>query len=897
MSNIPPWFKSLNIDPAAPVSTIDVARIAMSYCDHRIQENNMEERLRTGEELKSIISTLGSLAKAFRVNTDAHEASIADLSLKINSISIYFEQLLSSLKSGLHDAFFRIGSDMRQVFAKLSSGHFCDNTSQDPNNLNNHETLNHAGTSTHQSDPNNISSRSSENTVNLTIECSLCDQTFRSTNNLQDHMKTQHSNEVQLLSQHCPSCDNKFTSCSELSNHIKVHHTPNSSLRCNYCQEIFKTTASLQNHLKSKHSQYTCNRCGKSLLSFDDLCEHTKSNHNPYQFFPCHDCELLFDSLLHLEEHTGNDHDNRIPQFDGPSDEIAFDFDNFAPVNTEKDAAERINNYTFNKEKQTQKIVKDALKNDYEVTLNNCDQNAIIRCNPGFYIQVARSSLDSLKNNSMLKAGNITVAVDEITISRELNYVEATKLIKFSLLSDQKKVGFVSVPLHHSTRTIQVQGNSTMPDKSKAALWFTNFITDRFKVQAKAKSYAIKNTNESITKAANNKNVTRHTHSTSSTQSSENSCFQCKGRFDTRCRPSSCENCAEFFHKTTCLKDHQKLCTSQQSLTSLPCSAIPGLKATVTFVPHKPSTIASSSTIHTPTPTHVSSASLSTSTATTSSSNTCLSVVPASTFFDTPRPISSTLPATFTPLPSSTTSHSSNTLPPPNSDPLPRQNRKKTKTNIPTTPDQARIDFLQAELNSAQARIVHLDAAIVDKDQRVSILMARLKLFEEKQANEIHEKYFPTNKRAQSTPCDNQTSSFCSPCASSHSCARGCASHCGPHTLSHVACSHFQHHHDTPKHEPNNEVGKALDKLSVEVADLSKATKEIKAWMESQIRNTEPLPIIVTEKIPDNNLYVAGPSSKNTPPISPPEPTINESFASIEEFIDEESVRDDPLNC
>ena len=896
MSNIPPWFKSLNIDPAAPVSTIDVARIAMSYCDHRIQENNMEERLRTGEELKSIISTLGSLAKAFRVNTDAHEASIADLSLKINSISIYFEQLLSSLKSGLHDAFFRIGSDMRQVFAKLSSGHFCDNTSQDPNNLNNHDTLNHAGTSTHQSDPNKISSRSSENTVNLTIGCSLCDQTFRSTNNLQDHMKTQHSNEVQLLSQHCPSCDNKFTSRTELSNHIKVHHTTNSSLLCNYCQEIFKTTTSLQNHLKSKHSQYTCNRCGKSLLSFDDLCEHTKSNHNPYQFFPCHDCELLFDSLLHLEEHTGNDHDNRIPQFDGPSDEIAFDFDNLAPMNTEKDAAERINNYTFNKEKQTQKIVKDALKNDYEVTLNNCDQNAIIRCNPGFYIQVARSSLDSLKNNSMLKAGNITVAVDEITISRELNYVEATKLIKFSLLSDQKKVGFVSVHLHHSTRTIQVQGNSTMPDKSKAALWFTNFITDRFKVQAKAKSYAIKNTNESITKAANNKNVTRHTHSTSSTQSSENSCFQCNGRFDTRCRPSSCENCAEFFHKTTCLKDHQKLCISQQSVTSLPCSTIPGLKATVTFVPHKPSTIATSSINHTPT--HVSTASLSTSTATTSSSNTCISAVSSSTstFLVAPRPISSAPPPTFTPLPSSAASLSSNTPAPPNSDPPPRQNRKKTKTNIPVTPEQARIDFLQAELNSAQARIVQLDASIVDKDQRVAILMARLKLFEEKQANDIHEKYFPSNKRDQSTPRYNPTSSCCYPSAASHSCAGSCASRCGPHTLSHVTCSHFQHNHDTPVHEPNNEVGRALEKLSLEVADISKTTTEIKAWMEGQIRRTEALPIIVTEKFPDNNPYVPGPSSINTPPVSSSELTVNESFASIEEFIDEENVRVDPLN-
>ena len=97
-------------------------------------------------------------------------------------------------------------------------------------------------------------------------------------------------------------------------------------------------------------------------------------------------------------------------------------------------------------------------------------------------------------------------------------------------------------------------------------------------------------------------------------------------------------------------------------------------------------------------------------------------------------------------------------------------------------------------------------------------------------------------------------------------------------------------------HEPNNEVGRALEKLSLEVADISKTTTEIKAWMEGQIRRTEALPIIVTEKFPDNNPYVPGPSSINTPPVSSSELTVNESFASIEEFIDEENVRVDPLN-
>ena len=57
--------------------------------------------------------------------------------------------------------------------------------------------------------------------------------------------------------------------------------------------------------------------------------------------------------------------------------------------------------------------------------------------------------------------------------------------------------------------------------------------------------------------------------------------------------------------------------------------------------------------------------------------------------------------------------------------------KRNTKSFVPTTAEQARIKFLQAELGSAQARIVQLDASVLDKDNRISILMARVKLLEE----------------------------------------------------------------------------------------------------------------------------------------------------------------------
>ena len=84
------------------------------------------------------------------------------------------------------------------------------------------------------------------------------------------------------------------------------------------------------------------------------------------------------------------------------------------------------------------------------------------------------------------------------------------------------------------------------------------------------------------------------------------------------------------------------------------------------------------------------------------------------------------------------------------------------------TAEQARIEFLQAELAAAQTRIVQLDANVKEKDQRVTILQARLKIFEDEQAKTIHDKYFDSSgyqRKPQAVPqyhpCLHQLPSCC----------------------------------------------------------------------------------------------------------------------------------------
>lgn len=72
-------------------------------------------------------------------------------------------------------------------------------------------------------------------------------------------------------------------------------------------------------------------------------------------------------------------------------------------------------------------------------------------------------------------------------------------------------------------------------------------------------------------------------------------------------------------------------------------------------------------------------------------------------------------------------------------------NKKKEKTT-PTSKEDNNTDFLKRELVAAQARISQLDATINDEEKQVSILLARVKAFEEKENSKIYEKYRPPGK-------------------------------------------------------------------------------------------------------------------------------------------------------
>ena len=441
----------------------------------------------------------------------------------------------------------------------------------------------------------------------------------------------------------------------------------------------------------------------------------------------------------------------KIPQVDGPPPDIPYQV-----THTQPEPSSHTANYQFNQEKRTAKIVKDAAISYNDINVNNDDQNATVKCSSGFYIQVARASLGSLQSPSVLACGDIAVIIDNIKVTKDQLGTEATKLINFSFMVDQTKIGGVAVHLHHSNQTIQIQGSAKMPDSSRAALWFLNhFILVRFKEQAKAKSFAIQRTNSSILKASSDPS-----NKIGKPQSQNNSCSACNHGFNTSSKPSLCSFCDKYFHKTNCMRNHMKNCHRDSQLSMQ-------TQTTVTSsMPPRPSPVASmpsyttEGTIRHPTSSQELIGSIAPSVTSLSSvsndSNQRSLSVPNSTPV-TCQPAVTPVPSLVTPATSRAVifvpSTSSSSLPPVTTNSQAessKASKKKQKPFIPVSADQAKIEFLQGELSAAQARIVQLDTSVTDKDQTITILNARLKILEDEKTSKIQNKYFPSSASSHS---------------------------------------------------------------------------------------------------------------------------------------------------
>ena len=202
------------------------------------------------------------------------------------------------------------------------------------------------------------------------------------------------------------------------------------------------------------------------------------------------------------------------------------------------------------------------------------------------------------------------------------------------------------------------------------------------------------------------------------------------------------------------------------------------------------------------------------------------------------------------------------------------------------------MDFLQVELKAAQTRIVMLDSDIKDKDQQLSVLWARIKIFEEKQSKEVFNKYFPADDDP-TPPC---SSSRPPPCSSNTPCSATCRCFSPPccpappscsHSMHHAPLSCSMHHHHCSLSTNSSSKGSAkeldlnekIEALIVDIKNIKIALSKLKPTHLFQSQAKDDIATAHCDSV-DDDFPARGDSNEDDVAPSP-----SASTASVEEFI------------
>ncbi|XP_055525755.1 zinc finger protein 624-like isoform X2 [Wyeomyia smithii] len=140
------------------------------------------------------------------------------------------------------------------------------------------------------------------------LTCKLCKRQHNKSNELIDHIREDHTEEVYPYVQ-CPDCPRTFLSQQHLSHHKEVH---TDKYACSYCGLRNPTIQRLQNHVENKHSEvrkYDCRVCiNKSYKTKAALRKHVLMHTHGKQF-QCDICQKTFmrkdQMVIHRRIHTG----------------------------------------------------------------------------------------------------------------------------------------------------------------------------------------------------------------------------------------------------------------------------------------------------------------------------------------------------------------------------------------------------------------------------------------------------------------------------------------------------------------------------------------------------------------------------------------------------------------
>ena len=235
-------------------------------------------------------------------------------------------------------------------------------------------------------------------------------------------------------------------------------------------------------------------------------------------------------------------------------------------------------------------------------------------------------------------------------------------------------------------------------------------------------------------------------------------CQNCARSFDTKSKPTKCQHCHRYFHKTSCLSVHSTSCSKNQNLVTGESSSLASNSATPSRSSIPPSQKRKRTDTHCPQPQPPPPPP---DPCSTSSPRPAPEQSRASDLRQHHQIISTSQPHPVHPPAIQTALPPPHNSPPPSALPssLPNNsnsplnalavpfnqgfssNKRKTTKNKSVTPDLAKIDFLNLELDASKTRIVQLETTVEDRDITIRILNDKIKLLEQNQQNFINSRY------------------------------------------------------------------------------------------------------------------------------------------------------------
>ena len=556
--------------------------------------------------------------------------------------------------------------------------------------------------------------------------------------------------------------------------------------------------------------------------------------------------------------------------------------------------------FALNKDKQIKGLGTDASLPDFEVVVNDNDKNVSIQCSTAYYDAVAKPVMCGLSKDTTLNINNISIFCNHIDYNRDSNCYEYQRVLHIKIGGiGQFSIGKVTIHLHHSKRSIQMQGSAIMPDGSRAPVWFLNtFVKERFSKLASSKKYDIAALNDAVKRAV-------ETHKTA--KNIANNCSQCMRQFSSNSRPTQCIYCYKVFHKTSCLPAHSPSCKArcdrhpqetssslQSGKTSTDLASKPSpsdaLSSDNSTYPSKrlriessPSAVPEFSVPTAPPITAPVPSTIEPSTSGPPGAFSSLSLLPVLTSSGTTKlPTESILNPDAAPFTFSSTTTTSKDPP-----------KKKTRQKPPSTsPESAKIDFLNLELNATKTRIAHLETTIADRDGTILIQREKIKVLEESRISSINSGY--------SIKTPGPTQNHCHP-QSSHHCCRPLQYQCDcyhHHPLPHPSQHRPERLNQSPSEQVSllNEIKSALSSIHVGIATIAEKcivvnnleSKEDNIQNEKHSNNSDE-PEVDARSNPDHIETVS------VEIINSDEP--DDSFASADEDVPEIPTVPDQLNC